>query len=78
MIIKRLYPISKLTLEELKVVKLDSVKMDITGLPGLNTATKSAVNFFMRHMKKRLIDSVQPILKNELEKTLQNMKLFEL
>jgi hypothetical protein len=67
---------SQMVVDELTIRRLDTPKMDIGGLPGMNRLTRAAVNFFMGRLKQRLVSSVQPTLKRELERALNRLALF--
>lgn len=64
---------SHITVEQLLIRYLESPKMDISGLPGMNRLTRAVVNFFMGRLKQRLASSIQPVLKQQLEKTLNKI-----
>lgn len=67
---------SHMKVDELVIRRLEAPKMDIGGLPGMNRITRAAVNFFMGRLKQRLVSSIQPALKQELERTLNRLALF--
>lgn len=67
---------TKLQVDELIIRRLDNPKMDIGGLPGMNRVARGLVNFFMGRLKQRLVLSIQPALKQQLERTLNRLHLF--
>lgn len=67
---------SRIVVEQLIIKELDGVKLDISGLPGLNRVTRGAVNFFMRNFKQRIAYSIQPVIKQQLEKSLNKLEFF--
>lgn len=75
-ITKGLKPHTKIIVDQLVIKRLDSPKMDISGLPGMNRVTRGMVNFFMGRLKQRLAASIQPTLKQQLERSLNKMSLF--
>lgn len=75
-ITKGLKPRTRLVVEQLIIERLDSPKMDISGLPGMNRVTRGMVNFFMGRLKQRISSSIQPALKQQLERSLNKMNLF--
>lgn len=77
-ITKGLSPHTNIIVDQLTIKKLESPKMDISGLPGMNRLTRGAVNFFMGRLKQRLATSIQPALKQQLEKSLNKMSLLSL
>lgn len=72
-ITKGISPQTRLVVEQLTIEHLENPKMDIGGLPGMNRITRGMVNFFMGRLKQRLTGSIQPILKQQLERTLNKM-----
>lgn len=76
MISKGLRPRSRVVVDELRIQRLDSPKMDISGLPGMNRVTRGLVNFFMGRLKQRLSSSIQPVLKQQLEKSLNGLGIL--
>lgn len=75
-ITKGLRPQTKIVVDQLEIRQLDSPKMDIGGIPGMNRLTRGIVNFFMGRLKQRLSSSLQPVLKSQLEKSLNKMSIF--
>lgn len=75
-ITKGLRPHTRLVVDQLTIKQLDSPKMDISGLPGMNRITRGMVNFFMGRLKQRISSSIQPALKQQLERSLNKMNLF--
>lgn len=75
-ITKGLRPHTGIVVDRLIIKRLDNPKMDIDGLPGLNRITKVIVNLFMGQLKKRISGWIQPTLKQQLEKSLNKMRLF--
>lgn len=75
-ITKGLRPHTRLVVDQLTIKQLDSPKMDISGLPGMNRLTRGMVNFFMGRLKQRISSSIQPALKQQLERSLNKMNLF--
>lgn len=67
---------NRIIVDHLIIKKLDSIKMDLSGLPGMNRVTRGMVNFFMSRLKQRLASSIQPALKLQLEKSLNRMSVF--
>lgn len=59
--------------DQLSIEKLDNPRMDMGGLPGMNRLTRGTVNFIMNRMKQRMANSIQPILKNRLETSLNKL-----
>lgn len=59
--------------EQLVIRHLDAPRMDIGGLPGMNRLTRAIVNFFMGRLKQRLTGAIQPVLKQQLERSLNKL-----
>lgn len=68
---------TRVTVDELLIRRLDGSKLDIGGLPGINRLARATVNFFMGRLKQRLVSSMQPLLKQELERALNRLTLSE-
>lgn len=75
MITKGLEPHTRIVVDQLSIKRLDSPKMDIGGLPGMNRVTRGIVNFFMSRLKQRLASSIQPALRQQLERSLNRMNI---
>lgn len=75
-ITKGLRPHTRIVVDQLNIRWLENPKMDIGGLPGMNRITRGIVNLFMGQLKKRISAWIQPALKQQLEKSLNKMKLF--
>lgn len=59
--------------EQLTIRHLDGPRMDIGGLPGMNRVTRVMVNFFMGRLKQRLSSAIQPVLRQQLERSLNKL-----
>lgn len=75
-ITKGLRPHTRIVVDQLNIRWLENPKMDIGGLPGMNRITRGILNLFMGQLKKRISAWIQPALKQQLEKSLNRMKLF--
>lgn len=69
-------PNTRIVVDKLTIRRLDSPKMDIGGLPGMNRVARAMVNFFMGRLKKRVASSIQPALKQQLEQSINRLSLF--
>ena len=67
---------SRIIVEELTIKRLDGPKMEFGGLPGMNRLARGLVNFFMGRLKQRLVSSIQPALKRELEQILNRLPIM--
>lgn len=74
---KGLVPRSRITIDELIIKRLDGPKMEFGGLPGMNRVARGLVNFFMGRLKQRLVGSIQPALKRELEVILNRLPILK-
>lgn len=77
-ITKGLKPDTRIVVEQLNIRWLDNPKMDIGGLPGMNRIMRGIINFFMGRLKRRISSSLQPALKQQLEKSLNRITLFNI
>lgn len=75
-ITKGIGPNTRLAVKELVISRLESPKMDIGGVPGVNRAARATINFFMARLKKRVANSIQPALRTQLEQALNRLPLF--
>lgn len=76
MITKGLKPHTRIVVEQLAIKRLDNPKMDIGGLPGMNRVARGMVNFFMGRLKQRIVSSIQPVVKQQLEKSLNKINVI--
>lgn len=67
---------ARLTVEQLLIRRLEGLRMDFGGLPGVNRLTRGLVNFFMGRLKQRLVVSIEPALKEQLERSLNRLAMF--